>query len=169
MTTDAFARGKALHPSSLLMLVVFLVPPFAVAALGNQWTDTGAGSWYEQLDKPSWTPPGWMFGVVWSALYFLMGVAAWLVWRASPSLQDAWLPLGAWVVQLALNLAWTFVFFEQESPAGGVVDIVLLWLAIVVTIWLFASRSAAAALLLVPYLLWVTYAAALTIQIWRLN
>lgn len=169
MTSETAARPSSLNPRSLVVFAVLLGLPFLVAFLGNLWTDTGAGSWYQEIDKPSWTPPGWVFGPVWSLLYLAMGVAACLVWRASDSIRDAALLLGVWGLQLGLNLAWTYVFFALESPITGVIDIVLLWLAIVATIVLFARRSTVAALLLVPYLLWVTFAAALTIAIWQMN
>jgi tryptophan-rich sensory protein len=169
MASITYDRKQPFEPKSVLVLLAFLIPPFAVAFIGSQWTDTGPGTWYEDIEKPSWNPPGWVFGPVWTALYLAMAVAAWLVWRSSDSLGDTAVPLTAWTVQLALNLAWTYVFFERESPNAGVVDIVLLWLAILVTILLFVRRSRFAALLLVPYILWVTYAAAITIEIARLN
>jgi translocator protein len=136
-----------------------------VALPGNLWTDTGASSWYEEIEKPARTPPGWVFVPVWTFLYLAMGIAACLVWCASESARDAALPLGVWGLQVTLNLASSFAFFAQESPVVGVDDIVLLWLAIV----LFARKSTAAAALLVPYLLWVTFAGALNIEIARLN
>jgi translocator protein len=156
-------------PQLLVALFVFLVPPFLVSAIGSQWTDTGAGSWYDGLQRPDWEPPGWAFGVVWSLLYLAMGIAAWLVWRAGGPTRSVTLPLAAWAVQLLLNLSWTFAFFRLESTGAGLVFIVLLWFAILATIVLFLAKSKLAAALIVPYLAWVTYAAALNLEIWRLN
>jgi tryptophan-rich sensory protein len=169
MASITYDRQRPFAQISVLVLLIFLIPPFAVAFIGSQWTDTGPGTWYEGIEKPAWNPPGWVFAPVWSALYLAMAFAAWVVWRSSESLRHAVPSLGAWSIQLALNLAWTYVFFERESPEAGVVDIALLWLAILLTILLFVRRSRVAALLLVPYILWVTYAAAITIEIARLN
>jgi tryptophan-rich sensory protein len=126
------------------------------------------GVWYAALHKPSWNPPGWIFAPVWTALYAMMSVAAWLVWR-----RGGWAkqrkPLLVFLSQLALNALWTPLFFGLHRPAAALVEIVLLWLAIAATLVVFRPVSRAATLLLVPYLAWVSFAAALNFTLWRLN
>lgn len=123
-------------------------------------TAGGDSAWYQTLDKPSWTPPGWVFSPVWTALYAAMGVAAWRVWRRGGwSVQRA--PLAAFLAQLGLNFAWSFLFFSLHLAGWALADILLLWAAIALTIGLFARVDRAAAWLLAPYLAWVTFASAL--------
>ena len=153
---------------SWLGLVAFVVVCFAVSGVGGAITAPQIGGWYAGLAKPGWTPPGWVFGPVWSALYLGMAIAAWLVWRQG-GLASAAAPLGLFGVQLALNLAWSWLFFGLNNPGAAFLDIVLLWAAIAATTAAFWRRSALAGLLFVPYLAWVTFAAALNFAIWRLN
>ena len=126
------------------------------------------GVWYADLAKPAWNPPNWIFAPVWTFLYLLMGVAAWIVWR-----RVGWTrgrgPLGVFVLQLVLNFTWSWIFFGAHLMGWALVEIVVLWLAILLTIVLFSRRSVTAAALLVPYLLWVTFATALNAALWRLN
>ena len=126
------------------------------------------GEWYAALQKPSWNPPGWIFGPVWSALYTMMAVAAWLVWRRGGFAAQG-RPLGAFLAQLALNALWTPLFFGLHRPGVAFAEILLLWLAIAWTIALFWRVQRAAAWLLVPYLAWVGFAAVLNGTLWRLN
>ena len=124
--------------------------------------------YYAELIKPSWAPPGWLFGPVWTALYLMMAVAAWLVWR-----EGGWraqrAPLTLYLVQLALNALWTPLFFGLRNPGLALAEIVLLGAAIVLTSRAFRPVSRLASWLLVPYLVWVVFAAALNFAIWRLN
>ncbi len=163
-----------MNPSSLksttamrrwLALACWLLLCFAAASLGAVFMP---GEWYAALRKPSWNPPAWIFGPVWTALYTMMAVAAWLVWR-----QGGWSkqrnPLLTFLAQLALNAAWTPLFFGLHAPGLAFVEIILLWLAIVATIVAFRPVSRAGTLLLVPYLVWVSFAAALDFTLWRLN
>ena len=163
------AHREPFAPASLFALIVFLVPPFLVAFVSSQWTVTDAGSWYDTLEKPSWTPPGYAFGIAWTLLYLAIGIAAWLVWLTGNRVYSVAIPLAVWLIQLVLNLGWTFAFFNQESIVSGIFVIAALWLAIAATIVAFLPKSRPAAALLIPYLAWVTYAAALNIEIWRLN
>lgn len=153
---------------SWLALLGFIALSFGVASLGGYWTSLSQPEWYDQLAKPSWTPPSWLFGPVWSALYLAMAVAAWRVWR-----QGGWArqrrPLTLFLVQLFLNLIWSGLFFGLRSPALGMIEIVLLWLAILLTLLAFRRADHLASWLFVPYLLWVTFAAALNFAVWRLN
>lgn len=150
------------------MLAGLLVLCFAAAAIGARLTSVGLPEWYATLEKPSWTPPNQAFPAVWTLLYILMALAAWLVWRRR-GVRGAWLPLGLWLLQLALNVAWSGAFFALQSPRAGLVVVFLLWWAILATALSFGSVSRVAGGLLVPYLLWVTYAAGLNFAIWRMN
>ncbi|MGA9769758.1 MAG: TspO/MBR family protein [Blastocatellia bacterium] len=154
--------------SDWIGLVVSILICFAVAGLGSLATNPEIPNWYQAIRKPAWTPPNWLFGPVWTALYLAMAVAAWLVWKRAgweANNNALWL----FVIQLALNLAWSFIFFKFHNPALALIDILFLWLAILLTAVKFAGVSRAAALLLVPYLIWVTYAASLNFAIWRMN
>ncbi|HYE33445.1 MAG TPA: TspO/MBR family protein [Methylomirabilota bacterium] len=138
---------------------------FCAASMGAFFTP---GEWYASLRKPSWNPPSWVFGPVWTALYTLMAVAAWLVWRQGGFAAQR-PALTIFVVQLALNAAWTPLFFGLHWMGVAFTEIVLLWVAIGATIVAFHPVSRAAAWLLVPYLAWVSFAAALNFTLWRLN
>jgi tryptophan-rich sensory protein len=124
------------------------------------------GDWYLGLARPAWNPPSWLFAPVWISLYTMMGVAAWLVWRLPRERRSG---LGLFLLQLALNALWTPLFFGARLPGWAFLEIVLLWLAILATLTSFARVRRAAAWLLAPYLLWVTFAAALNFELWRLN
>ncbi len=138
---------------------------FAAASLGSLFMP---GEWYASLKKPTWNPPSWIFGPVWTVLYTTMAVAAWLVWR-----RGGWTaqrrPLLLFLAQLALNAFWTPLFFGLHRPGLAFAETVLFWLAIAVTLAAFYSVSRAAAWLLAPYLAWVSFAAALNFTLWRMN
>lgn len=151
-----------------LGLIVLLVVCFAAAGIGGAVTTPKIATWYAALAKPSWNPPNWIFGPVWSVLYLCMAIAAWLVWRQG-GLAGAATPLALFAVQLVLNLAWSWLFFGFENPGLAFVDIVLLWAAIAATMVAFWFRSAIAGILFVPYLAWVSFAAVLNFVVWRLN
>ena len=138
---------------------------FAAAAPGAFFMP---GDWYATLQKPSWNPPGWIFGPVWTALYAMMAVAAWLVWKRGgfPAQRKA---LGLFLGQLALNALWTPLFFGLHLPGPAFAEILLLWLAIAATLTVFRSVNRTAFWLLVPYLAWVTFAAVLNGTLWRMN
>jgi benzodiazapine receptor len=149
-------------------LVALIAVCFAAAAAGGAATYPRIEGWYATLSKPSWTPPDWVFGPVWTVLYLGMAVAAWLVWRQK-GLNGARGPLILFVVQLGLNVAWSWLFFGLRNPALGFIDILLLWVAIAATLVAFLRRSLVAGLLFVPYLAWVTFAACLNYSIWQRN
>ncbi len=149
-------------------LIVSLGVCFFVAWLGSAATTPKIADWYAGLAKPSWSPPNWLFGPVWTILYCGMAVAAWLVWRQA-GFGAAWRPLTWFGVQLVLNGLWSWIFFGLESPGWAFIELVGLWLAILVTTVEFWRRSAIAAVLLLPYLGWVTFAGLLNFTIWRLN
>ena len=147
-----------------MKLLRWLAVAFIPAAIGFRFPAPG---YYARLRRPDWAPPGWLFGPVWTMLYTLMGVAAWLVARKPGRVSRG--PLALWGVQLALNATWTPIFFGLRAPALALANIMLLWLALVATIGAFFSRRRLAAGLLVPYLAWVTFATALNYAIWRRN
>ena len=150
------------------MLIVFVGLCLAVGALGGWVTADSVKTWYTTINKPSFTPPNWLFGPVWTVLYVLMGVAAWRVWcNARP--YRARMPLALFALQLALNLAWSVVFFGMHRVGAAVVVIVSLEAAILSTVVAFRRIDGLAALLLVPYALWVAFATVLNIAVWRLN
>ena len=151
--------------SSAAGLFVFVVLCAAAALMGSLFRP---GQWYERLKKPSWRPPNWLFAPVWSALYLMMAVAAWLVWK-DVGLPAAQVPLALWLGQLVINAAWTPAFFGLKRPDLGLVVIAALWLAIATTIVAFAGLSPAAAWRMAPYLAWVSFAALLNLAVWRLN
>jgi tryptophan-rich sensory protein len=166
LTTTAEWRPTRLQQTA--WLVAFLALCFIAAGAGAALTSISVDNWYQTLAKPSWKPPDWLFGPVWTALYFMMAVAAWLVWR-----RGGWpasrVPVALFALQLGLNVAWSAIFFGLRSPGWAFVEILILWLAIAATASSFVYRSAAAALLLAPYLAWTTFAAFLNLAIWRMN
>jgi len=152
----------------LLGLAGWLALISVAAALGAAAT-LDAAAFYEQLAQPGWAPPAWLFGPVWSALYLLMAVAAWLLWRAIPG-RTARPALTLFVIQLAVNALWSWLFFAWRQGALALVGAALLWLLIAATLTAFARlRATLAATLLVPYLAWVGFAVALTWSVWQRN
>jgi tryptophan-rich sensory protein len=155
-----------------LALVGWIALAAAAGAVGAI-ASRDAGTFYGALAQPAWAPPGWVFAPVWTTLYLLMGVAAWLVWRTTPaspaerSIRRRGLAL--FVGQLALNALWTWLFFAWRQGAMAFAEIVLLWIALVVTTWHFGRVRRLAAYLLLPYLAWVSFATALTWAVWQRN
>lgn len=156
------------HPSagrSIIALIGWLVLCFAAAGTAVFVSTDG---WYAALNKPSWNPPAWLFGPAWTLLYITMAVAAWLVWR-----EGGWKAqgrtLGLFLLQWLLNALWTPLFFGLHRPGLAFAEIILLWLAIAATLVSFWRVRQVAGILLVPYLAWVSFAAALNFTIWRLN
>jgi benzodiazapine receptor len=148
-------------------LLVCAAVTFLAAALGGL-ASVSAASFYAQLARPAWAPPAWLFGPVWSLLYLLMALAAWLVWRRA-GLAGARLALGLYVTQLAANALWSWLFFAWRQGAAASVEVLLLWALVLATTLAFWRISRVAAWLLVPYLAWVSFAAVLTFAIWRRN
>jgi translocator protein len=126
------------------------------------------GGWYAQLNKPEWNPPAWLFGPVWTLLYIMMAVAAWLVWRQG-GWNDQKLALGLFLLQWLLNALWTPLFFGMHRPGLAFAEIIILWLVLFATLCVFWHLSRSAGVLLSPYLAWVSFAAVLNFTIWRLN
>ncbi len=151
-----------------LVLLGFVALCLGAAALGGIFTLPGLGIWYHRLHKPPLIPPRWTLGPIWVALYLIMAVAAWLVWRRRHAHRVA-IPMALFAEQLILNVAWPAVFFTLRKPALAAGEVVLLWVSILINVIAFRGISTAAATLMEIYLLWVTFVAALTIMIWRLN
>jgi len=151
--------------NTTLGLVLWLAASLAAGWIGSRFMP---GEWYASLAKPAWTPPSAVFGPVWTALYVLMGVAAWLVWRKA-GFSGAPVALGLFVTQLALNALWSYLFFGAHRPGAAFAEIVVLWCVILATAIGFWRIRPAAAALLIPYLCWVGFASALNFQLWRLN
>jgi len=148
-----------------LALAGWVLLCFAAASLGGIFMP---GEWYSSLKKPSWNPPGWVFGPVWTALYTMMAVSAWLVWKRGGFAAQS-RSLSFFLIQLALNAAWTPLFFGLHWTGVAFVEIVLLWLAIAATLGVFYPVSRVAAWLLAPCLAWVSFATILNYTLWRLN
>ena len=145
----------------------WLALAFAAAALGGL-ASVNAGDFYAQLVRPEWAPPGWLFGPVWSVLYTLMGIAAWLVWRQAGFAQSR-NALLLFVAQLAINALWSWLFFAWQQGFVALIEVLVLWLMILATLVTFWRFSRLAGALLVPYLAWVAFAAGLNFSLWRLN
>ncbi len=150
---------------STLTLLAFVLVTFAAPACS---AFIAPGAWYAALNKPAWNPPSWIFGPAWTLLYTLMAIAAWLVWRRGGFRAQRG-PLTWYAIQLALNAAWTPIFFGAHALGWGLVEIVALWTAILITLLRFHRVRPGAAWLLAPYLAWVTFATALNFTLWRLN
>jgi benzodiazapine receptor len=149
-------------------LAVSILICFAAAGAGSVVTRPAIESWYSTLRKPVWTPPNWIFGPVWSALYLTMAVAAWLVWRKA-GLSGARAALTLFGLQLLFNVGWSAIFFGVRMPGAAFAEIVVLCLLILATTAAFWPISRMAGGLMLPYLLWVMFASALNLAIWRLN
>jgi translocator protein len=154
--------------NSFKLVVAVAASEFA-GIVGSLFTFTAIQTWYVTLQKPALNPPAWVFGPVWTTLYLLMGIAAFLVWRAGWSRKDVRIALSIFGAQLVLNALWSIVFFGFQSPAWAFVNIVLLWISIVWVMYAFYKISRLATYLLVPYICWVSFAAYLNFAIWILN
>lgn len=165
-TDGAEGAGRRRGEWAALALSVALC--LLAGAVGGGVTASSVETWYPGLTKPAWNPPNAVFGPVWTLLYLMMAVAAWLVWRRRDrsAIKTA---LALFGLQLALNVAWSLIFFGLQRPGVALFEIVLLWLAIAATLGAFTRVSRTAGYLLVPYLAWVSFAAALNFAIWRLN
>jgi translocator protein len=138
---------------------------FAIAAFASQFEPD---EWYTIINKPSWTPPGWLFGPVWGILYLLMSISAWLIWNQR-NVHNVKLPLILYTIQLIINGLWSYIFFEQHKIGIALIDVLLLAALISMIIFRFRQISKIAGILFIPYLLWVCFATALNFEIWRIN
>jgi len=152
--------GRLIFSVSVCLLTGFL---------GSFTTMDSVSTWYAELSKPSFNPPDWAFGVVWPILYVMMGVSAFLIWNKGIGSKQAKVALGLFVFQLVLNGLWTPIFFGLHMTGLALAEIILLWIAILMTILAFWRISKAATYLLIPYILWVSFAIALNAALWHLN
>lgn len=155
--------------SNVLKLIIALIIPQIIGIMGSLFTTPEIGTWYADLAKPSFNPPSWLFGPVWTALFILMGIASYLVWRKGLEKRENKSALLIFVFQLALNLFWSFIFFALHNPGVAFTEIISLWFAILATIIAFFQISKVAGYLLIPYILWVSFASVLNYSIWQLN
>lgn len=149
-------------------LAFWIVLCFVVAGVGARWTAGEVKGWFGTLTRPAIAPPNWIFGPVWSFLYALMAVAAWRVWLATPSPERTW-SLGLFLVQLVLNLAWSWIFFHRHAIGAALAEVAVLWAVIALTTVAFSRAAPIAGWLMIPYLAWVTFATVLNAAFWRLN
>lgn len=152
-----------------IKLLISLLLPLLTGAIGSAFTVTGIDSWYASINKPSFNPPNWIFGPVWTTLYILMGISMYLVWQKG--LKDKFVKNSfiLFLIHLVLNSLWSVVFFGLENPALAFLIIIILWLMILVLIIRFYRIKKLAAYLLIPYILWVSFASVLNYSIWHLN
>jgi len=146
-------------------LAVWIAACLAIGFIGSQFPP---GQWFQELVKPSWNPPSSVFAPVWTTLYILMGISAWLVWK-DRGFSGAGLQLSVFALQLIVNGLWSYLFFGLHSPMAAFVDIVVLWLLIITVVVLFWKVSPLAGVLLLPYFGWVSFAAVLNFTLWQLN
>ena len=147
-------------------LIISLIIPQLAAIIGGLFTTKSIPTWYATLIKPSFNPPNWLFGPVWTTLYLLMGISLYLVWNSQKDFKVALIIFG---IQLGLNLLWSILFFGLHQPLWAFIEIIFLWIFIVLNIIFFYKISPVAGLIQIPYLLWVSFAALLNFFLWRLN
>ena len=153
----------------IIKLIISIVACEGAGGIGAIFTTPAIPTWYAGLKKPTFTPPNSVFGPIWITLYLLMGIAVFLVWREGLSQEGVTIAFAVFWGQLVLNILWSVIFFGLRSLLGGIVVIVLLWIAILFNIILFFGVSSIAGGLLIPYIIWVTIATNLNLQIWKLN
>lgn len=153
----------------IIKLLISIVVCQAAGFIGSIFTTPNIPTWYATLRKPSFTPPNWLFAPVWTTLFLLMGISAYLVWRYGLSNSRVRIALLIFIVQLIVNILWSLVFFGLKSPLAGFFVIIALWLLILLTIIHFSNISITAGILLIPYILWVSFASVLNFMLWRLN
>ncbi len=150
-------------------LIIAIIFSELAGIIGSVFTTSSITGWYSTLTKPALNPPAWVFGPVWTTLFALMGISAFLIWKKGLDRKDVKIALGIFLGQLVLNTLWSIIFFGLHSPGGALIEIIFLWLAILATIIVFAKISRPSAWLLLPYILWVSFAGYLNFNIWTLN
>jgi len=154
--------------SNILKLIVSIILPLGIGSIAGIFTSHAIPEWYETLNQPSFNPPNWIFGPVWTTLYFLMGVSLFLIWKESAN-KDRNRAILVFMIQLILNFCWSFLFFYYHQIGLALVEIVLLWISIISMILLFYRIKPMAAYINIPYLLWVTFATILNAAYYFLN
>jgi len=153
----------------IIRFIVAVGLPLAIGSIAGLFTASSVKGWFITLNKPSFNPPGWLFAPVWTILYILMGIAFYMIWNKDEDTNLKRKAMLFYFAQLGLNFCWSFIFFYAKQPGWALVDIILLWILIAGTIYWFSKISKPAAWLLVPYILWVSFATVLNFAIWRLN
>ncbi|MEO0052595.1 MAG: TspO/MBR family protein [candidate division WOR-3 bacterium] len=153
---------------NLPKLLGSIVLPLIIGFAGSMFTRPSVDSWFATLKKPIFAPPNWLFAPAWTLLYIMMGIAFYLIWQQGYSVQLR-LAFAVYALQLILNLLWSLFFFGLHSPLLGFADIVILWIVVLINIILFYRLRRAAGLLLIPYILWLTFASVLNLSIVLLN
>ena len=153
---------------SWISLLPFLIVCFGAAGIGSLATNSSVKTWFPQLHRPEWTPPNWVFGPVWTVLYLMMAISAWLVWR-SWNWTASRLALLLFAIQLTLNILWSVTFFGLRKVGPAFAEILLLWMMIIATAVAFYPLSLLAAWLLLPYIAWAAFASYLNFRIWQMN
>ncbi|MFA5098800.1 MAG: TspO/MBR family protein [Candidatus Paceibacterota bacterium] len=148
---------------------VSILLPLLAGFIGSFFTASTVSSWYQELIKPSFNPPGWIFGPVWTLLYIFMGLALYLVWQSEIENKKKKIAISVFAAQLALNVLWSVLFFGLKNPFWAFAEIVLLWVLILANLILFWKIKKSAGWLLLPYLFWVSFASVLNFSIWQLN
>ncbi|CAN5523032.1 TspO/MBR family protein [soil metagenome] len=157
-----------MKPFNLFTLIICLAIPLIIGGISGYATMDGLTSWYQTLNKPSFNPPNYLFGPVWTTLYVFMGISLYLIWRA-PLTDVRKLALIIFSVQLILNFFWSIIFFSYHSPGLALIEIAAMWISICIMIYVFQKVNKTAAYLQIPYLLWVSFASILNAAIWKLN
>lgn len=168
-SVEAETKPKADRLRPVLGLVAWILLTLTIGMIGGRATAAGIPDWYDKLNRPSLTPPDSVFGPVWTVLYLMMAVAIWLVWLRQGDSKAGRTAASLYMLQLFLNGLWSVVFFGSQSPAGGMLVILLLWFAILWTLVVFWKQRLVSGVLLIPYLAWVSFAAVLNYQVWVLN
>ncbi len=152
-----------------IKFIIAIAIPLSIGAAAGLFTASSVQGWYSTLNKPSFNPPNWIFAPVWTMLYILMGIAFYMIWKKETTGLLKRNAVVFYFAQLVLNFFWSIIFFYAQQPGWALVDIIFLWLFIAATIYCFSKLSKPAAWLLVPYILWVSFATALNFAIWKLN
>lgn len=152
-----------------MRFIISILIPVLTGAVAGFFTNGGVKGWYERANKPSFNPPGWIFGPVWTILYILMGIALYLVWKSDADRRIKSTAITFFGIQLLLNFCWSFIFFSAGELGWAFAEIIVLWIMILATILYFGKISKTAAWLLVPYIAWVSFASVLNYAIWQLN
>jgi len=160
---------KPMKTFDILRLITSIVICLTAGALGSFFTTPAISTWYATLIKPSIAPPNWVFFPVWTALFIMMGISLFLVWKKGFQDHLVKAALSVFAIQLILNILWSAAFFGLRSPLAGLIEIIILWVAILAMILRFMRISKVAGLLLIPYIIWVTFAAMINFLIWSLN
>jgi translocator protein len=152
-----------------MKLLISIAIPVTVGLIGGSFSRPEIDGWYQSIEKPSWQPPNWVFGPVWTTLYILMGIALYLIWKSNAPENRKRTAITLWSIQLVLNFFWSYIFFSLHELGWALAEIIVLWVFILLTIFAFARISRLAAWLLVPYISWVSFASILTYTIYQLN